>query len=150
MYAVMEVILSHSHFGLHPGFLWTMKLANTISSLILELISCPPQCKAFANLFTEPHSAFFFLQGLVSFSPLYAYLCWCLPSSPFMPSLGLGACSSYLELSYSAPPYCWLHLVFLWVCILPDLSQKSPVEAWQNALVHGQCTQRAVTHQKIP
>lgn len=91
----------------------------------------PTSMQRVCKSFHRTSSAFFFLHELVSFSPLYAYLCWCLPSSPFMPSLSLGACSSSLYLSHSTPPYCWFHLVFFWICILPDLPQKSPAEAWQ-------------------
>lgn len=45
----------------------------------------------------------------------YSNHCWDLPSSPFMPSLSLRACSSSLYLSYAAPSYFWLHLVFFQV-----------------------------------
>lgn len=81
----------------------------------------------FSQNLTQHSSSYMSLSASL---PLYAHLCWCLPSSPFMPSLGLGACSSSQYLSYSAP-FFWLHLVFFWVCILPDFPQKSPVEAWQ-------------------
>lgn len=59
-----------------------MKLAKTISSLILELISCPPQCKAFANLFTEPQhsSSYMSLSASLPCTHTFAGTCLTLPS----------------------------------------------------------------------
>lgn len=125
-----------------------MKLANTISSLILELISCPPQCKVFANLFTEPqHSSFYVsLSASLPCMHTFAGACLALPSChPSGSELAAAPCTSHI-LHHLIAGSTWSFSGSVSSMIF---HRSHPLKPGRSALVHGQCAQRVVTHQKI-